>query len=256
MTTNPANPTSAEQTSDATPSPRIAVVTGATRGLGLQTTRDLLTLGWTVWLGARDADRGATAAAALAGLPGHLRVLPIDVTDDDSVAAAAATVADHDGHVDVVVNNAGISGGWTAVTDTEPKDFLPVFGVNVLGPVRVVCAFLPLLEQADHPAIVNVSSGLGSHGITSDPDRIESTLPGLVYPSSKAALNMLTAQWAKALPHVRVNSVDPGYTATDLNAHTGPKTVAEGARVIVALATDGPDGPTGGFFDDRGALPW
>jgi len=122
--------------------------------------------------------------------------------------------------------------------------------------VRVLHAFLPLLRRSADPRVVNVSSGMGSFAVTSDPERLESGLVSLVYPSSKAALNMITSQVAKALPEMRVNAVDPGYTATDLNGHTGHQTVAEGAEVIVALATAAPGGPTGGFFDRTGPLAW
>lgn len=117
-------------------------------------------------------------------------------------------------------------------------------------------AFLPLLTASDSPRIVNVSSGMGSITVTTDPARLESGIVSLVYPSSKAALNMVTTQYAKALPAFRVNAVDPGYTATDLNGHSGHQSVAEGARVVVRMAQVAPDGPTGGFFDEAGPVPW
>src|SRR5690606_23747226 len=110
--------------------------------------------------------------------------------------------------------------------------------------------------KAELPRVVMVSSGMGSFGITTDPDRLESGFVSLVYPSSKAALNMVTTMYAKALPGWKVNAVDPGYTATDLNGHSGHKTAEEGARIIVEMAAIGPDGPTGGFFDDTGRVPW
>ena len=159
-------------------------------------------------------------------------------------------------HVDVLVNNAGIIGSHAGPLETGPADFLACFGVNLLGPVRVTRAFLPLLRGAALPRIVMVSSGMGSLTVTTDPERLESGIVSLVYPSSKAALNMVTTQYAKALPGWKVNAVDPGYTATDLNGHSGHKTVAEGARAIVAMARVDADGPTGGFFDDRGPVPW
>jgi NAD(P)-dependent dehydrogenase (short-subunit alcohol dehydrogenase family) len=178
------------------------------------------------------------------------------VTDDASVTAAVDEVGSLTDHVDVLVNNAGIIGSRAAPLDTGPEDFLACFGVNLLGPVRVTRAFLPLMSAAELPRIVMVSSGMGSLAVTTDPDRLESGLVSLVYPSSKAALNMVTTQYAKALPDWKVNAVDPGYTATDLNGHRGHKTVEEGARAIVAMATVGPDGPTGGFFDEHGPVPW
>jgi len=233
-----------------------ALITGANRGLGYETARQLAERGWTVLVGARDPERGRTAAGKLAAEGGDVRHVPLDVTDDDSVTAALADVAATTDHLDVLVNNAGILSTSPAPLDTAPSDFIACFGVNLLGPVRVTRAFLPLLGQAELPRIVMVSSGMGSMTVTSDPDRLESTLISLVYPSSKAALNMVTTQYAKALPGWKVNAVDPGYTATDLNHHSGTKTVAEGARAIVAMATVGPDGPTGAFVDDAGTVPW
>jgi len=115
---------------------------------------------------------------------------------------------------------------------------------------------LPLLERSEQPCIVMVSSGMGSMSVTSDPRRGESIIQSLVYPASKAALNMVTTQYAKALPRYRINAVDPGYTATDLNGHSGLKTAAQGAEIIVEMAQVAPDGPTGGFFSDEGPVPW
>jgi NAD(P)-dependent dehydrogenase (short-subunit alcohol dehydrogenase family) len=232
------------------------LITGANKGLGLETARQLAARGWTILLGARDPDRGRVAAKELAADGADVHVVPLDVTDDASVDAAVAEVARTTDHLDVLVNNAGIIGSATAPLETGPSDFLACFGVNLLGPVRVTRAFLPLLSRAELPRIVMVSSGMGSLAVTTDPERPESGLVSLVYPSSKAALNMVTTQYAKALPGWKVNAVDPGYTATDLNGHSGHKTIAEGARAIVAMATVGPDGPTGGFFDDNGAVPW
>jgi NAD(P)-dependent dehydrogenase (short-subunit alcohol dehydrogenase family) len=232
------------------------LITGGNKGLGRETARQLGALGWTVLLGARDAPLGEEAAAKLAAGGGDVRCVPIDVTSDISVEAAAAWVEAEIGRLDVLINNAGITGGAVAPLDTGPNDFLACFGVNLLGPVRVTRAFIPLLRASDLPRIVMVSSGMGSIGVTTDPNRLEFGIVSLVYPSSKAALNMVTTQYAKALPGWKVNAVDPGYTATDLNAHRGHQTVEEGARVIVAAATLGPDGPTGGFFDNAGPVPW
>lgn len=234
----------------------IALITGANRGLGHETARQLAGRGWTILLGARDPDKGRVAAEKLAADGADVRPVTIDVTDDDSVAAAVEQVASWTDHLDVLVNNAGIIGSTTPPLETGPEDFLACFGVNLLGPVRVTRAFLPLLAKAELPRVVMVSSGMGSFGITTDPDRLESGFVSLVYPSSKAALNMVTTMYAKALPDWKVNAVDPGYTATDLNGHSGQKTVEEGARIIVEMAAVGPDGPTGGFFDDTGRVPW
>jgi NAD(P)-dependent dehydrogenase (short-subunit alcohol dehydrogenase family) len=233
-----------------------ALITGANKGLGFEAARQLTAEGWTVFLGIRDPDRGRTAAEKLAAEGGDARFVPLDVTNDSSVAAAAEAVAGQTDHLDVLVNNAGIIGSHAGALETGPADFLACFGVNLLGPVRVTRAFLPLLRGAEVPRIVMVSSGMGSLAVTTDPERLESGLVSLVYPSSKAALNMVTTQYAKALPGWKVNAVDPGYTATDLNGHSGHKSVAEGARAIVAMARVDADGPTGGFFDDQGPVRW
>jgi NAD(P)-dependent dehydrogenase (short-subunit alcohol dehydrogenase family) len=229
-----------------------ALITGANKGLGRETARRLGGLGWTVLLGARDEERGRTTVAELCAQGHDVRLVPIDVTSDESVAAAAESI----GSLDVLVNNAGIIGGGPNALDTTADDFTECLAVNLLGPVRVTRALIPVLERSADPRIVMVSSGMGSMGVTSDSSRLESSIVALVYPASKAALNMVTTQYAKALPRFRVNAVDPGYTATDLNGHRGQKTVEQGAEVIVQLATVGPDGPTGGFFDDQGPVPW
>jgi NAD(P)-dependent dehydrogenase (short-subunit alcohol dehydrogenase family) len=233
-----------------------ALVTGANKGLGLETARQLGALGWTVLVGARDRARGEQAVSGLVTGGADARVVELDVTSDESAEAAADQVARDVGHLDVLINNAGIVGGGADALETLPSDFLAVYGVNLLGPVRVTRAFLPLLGQAELPRVVMVSSGMGSLTVTSDPGRLESGIVSLVYPSSKAALNMVTTMYAKALPGWKVNAADPGYTATDLNRHRGHKTVEQGAKAIVTLATLGPDGPTGGFFDDAGPVPW
>jgi NAD(P)-dependent dehydrogenase (short-subunit alcohol dehydrogenase family) len=233
-----------------------ALSTGANKGLGFETARRLADLGWTIHLGARDAERGKQAAAQLSEIGGDVRFVQLDVTSDDSVTGAFDTLEPL-GAIDVLVNNAGIIGaGRLNPSETGPQDFLACFGVNLLGPVRVTHTMLPLLERSDQPCIVMVSSGMGSMSITSDPQRHESAIQSLVYPASKAALNMVTTQYAKALPRYRVNAVDPGYTATDLNGYSGLKTVAEGADIIVEMAQVAPDGPTGGFFSDTGPVPW
>jgi NAD(P)-dependent dehydrogenase (short-subunit alcohol dehydrogenase family) len=223
------------------------LITGANRGLGFEAARRLIADGHEVWLGARDADRGRAAAEELGA-----RFVKLDVTDDASVAAAADAV----GALDVLINNAGIVGDRKPVLETTADDIRRVYDTNVFGVVRVTRAFLPLLENSDNPVIVNVSSGMGSIGVTSDPERLESTIVSLAYPSSKTALNMLTSQWAKALPGMRVNAVDPGYTATDFNDHRGTQTVQEGTDAIVRMANIDQSGPTGTFTDRHNTVPW
>jgi NAD(P)-dependent dehydrogenase (short-subunit alcohol dehydrogenase family) len=223
------------------------LITGANKGLGREVARRLLAEGHDVWVAARDPERGREAAEALGA-----RFVALDVTDDASVAAAVELV----GALDVLVNNAGISGGFIPFPEVTAGDVERVLATNVLGVVRVTQAFLPLLERSERPVIVNVSSGMGSLAVTTDPNRLESTLVGLAYPASKSAVNMLTSQYAKALPRMRVNAVDPGYTATDLNGQRGLQTVEEGAEAIVRMALVEPSGPTGAFMDRQGPVPW
>jgi NAD(P)-dependent dehydrogenase (short-subunit alcohol dehydrogenase family) len=228
----------------------ITFITGANKGLGRETARRLLALGHTVVLGARDPGLGAAAAADLGA-----RFVRIDVTDDASVAAAAINVEHHEGKVDVLINNAGIHGPYGDPSTLTGADVLRVLDVNVAGVVRTTSAFLPLLGRSADPVIVNVSSAMGSLAATHDPSRPESSFVAPVYTSSKAALIMLTTQYAKALPGIRVNAADPGYTATDLNGHSGPQTVTEGTDAIVALATEGPGHGSGRFVDREGDIP-
>jgi len=226
------------------------LITGANKGLGRETARRLLADGHDVWVAARDPDRGRTAALELGG-----RFVELDVTDERSVREAAEHVAAAGG-LDVLVNSAGISGGFKPVPDVTAEDVARVFDTNVFGIVRVTRAFLPLLERSANPVIVNVSSGMGSVGVTTDPTRLESRLIGLAYPASKSAVNMLSSQYAKAFPRMRINAVDPGYTATDLNGHRGAKTVEQGAEIIVRMAKLDDRGATGAFLDTDGPLPW
>jgi NAD(P)-dependent dehydrogenase (short-subunit alcohol dehydrogenase family) len=226
------------------------LITGANRGLGYESARRLIDAGHDVWMAARDPQRGRAAADALGG-----RYVALDVLDDASVAAAAQTVAG-DGGLDVLVNNAGILGNRVSPAETTPADLEHVFATNVFAVVRVTQAFLPLLRASAAPVIVNVSSGMGSFAVTSNPERVEFPIANLTYSPSKAALTMLTTQWAKALPEVRINAVDPGYTATEFNGHSGHQTVTEGTDAIVAMAQIGPDGPTGTFTDRDGTVPW
>jgi NAD(P)-dependent dehydrogenase (short-subunit alcohol dehydrogenase family) len=229
----------------------ITFITGANKGLGYETARRLRELGHTVILGARDTQRGQQAASSLG-----LRFVPIDVTDDDSIARAADDVARHEGRVDVLINNAGITGPRLPAADLTGADAELVFGTNTLSVVRVTNAFLPLLRKSGSPAVINVTSGLGSQAVTHDPERVESTVISPLYTASKAAVTMLTTQYAKAIADVRFNAADPGYTATDLNGHSGHQTVTEGTDAIVTLATEDPASGTGRFVDRSGIVPW
>jgi NAD(P)-dependent dehydrogenase (short-subunit alcohol dehydrogenase family) len=228
----------------------ITFITGANRGLGRETARRLIELGHTVLVGARNPTQGAEAAATLGA-----RFVPIDVTDDASVTAAAADVGEHEGSIDVLINNAGILGPSDANTLTG-ADALGVFDVNIAGVVRTTTAFLPLLRRSSDPVIVNVSSGMGWLAYTHDPSRAEFSARAPLYAASKAALTMLTTQYAQALTDIRINAADPGYTATDFNGHSGFQTVTEGTDAIVALATEKPGAGSGRFVDRTGEIAW
>ncbi|OBJ06156.1 short-chain dehydrogenase [Mycobacterium sp. 1482292.6] len=229
------------------------LITGANKGIGLETARHLVGLGQTVYLGSRDAERGRLAAGAVGA-----RAIQLDITDDESVQAAVRTI-ESAGGLDVLVNNAGIEERADGNAVIGPADVTAdvmrkTFETNVFGTVRVLHAFLPLLQRSAAPVVVNVGSGLGSLTLLSSAPA--DFYPGVAYPASKAALNMVTVQYAKAFPHIRINAVDPGFTKTDLNGNTGTQTVAEGAEAIVHMAQIGADGPTGTFVNRDGALPW
>ncbi|NUS81116.1 MAG: SDR family oxidoreductase [Streptomyces sp.] len=231
------------------------LITGANKGLGFETARRLVAAGHTVYVGARDEERGRRAAEQLGA-----RFVLLDVTDDASVAAAAKTV-EAEGGLDVLINNAGIEvrgadNSIPSAADTTADEMRTVFETNVFGVVRVLHAFLPLLQKSAAPVVVNVSSGLGSLTRLSDPDSPAHFYPAVAYPSSKTTVNMITVQYAKAFPAMRVNAVEPGFTRTDLNGGTGTQTVGEGAEIIVRMAQTTPDGPTGGYFDVNGPIPW
>ena len=232
-----------------------ALITGANKGLGFETARRLHTAGYTVFLGARDPGRGADAAAKLGA-----KFVMLDVTDDASIEAALNTV-DAAGGLDVLVNNAGIEprlpdGGFVDPAEVTADDVRKVFDTNVFGMVGVLHTFLPLLQRSTNPVVVNVSSGLSNTAALADPAGPAYFYPDLAYPASKAAVNMITVQYAKAFSGIRINAVDPGFTATDLNHNTGTQTVEQGAEVIVRMAQIGPDGPTGTFQSAAGPLSW
>jgi NAD(P)-dependent dehydrogenase (short-subunit alcohol dehydrogenase family) len=229
----------------------ITLITGANKGLGFETARRLIDLGHTVLAGARDPQRGTEAARELGAT-----FLHIDPTDDDSVEAAAARVRSEYGHLDVLINNAGTAEPRLRAEELTAAAAMEGFAINVFGPIRVTHAFLPLLRAAEHPRIVNVSSGAGSFHRILDPGTVENAVTLPVYPATKAALTMLTVQYARALDGILVNAADPGFTGTDFNSHRGTQTVAEGTDAIVHLATLPPDGPTGTFQDRYGPVPW
>jgi NAD(P)-dependent dehydrogenase (short-subunit alcohol dehydrogenase family) len=227
----------------------IALVTGANRGLGHETARRLRDAGHTVIIGSRNPANGRAVAAEYVAL---------DVTRQDSIQAAAHEVRRRHGHLDILVNNAGIAGPGEPVEQVDADAAAEVIDINLLGVIRVTNAFLPLLKNSSNPRIVNVTSGLGSFGRTHDHGMMESQVPPMVYAATKAALNMLTVQYARSLPQVRINAADPGYTATDMNggAASGGHSVHDGTDAIITLATLPIDGPSGQIIDRDGYVPW
>ncbi|GGP65615.1 SDR family NAD(P)-dependent oxidoreductase [Saccharothrix coeruleofusca] len=226
------------------------LITGANRGLGYEVARRLVQEGQTVWIGARDAERGQAAASRIGA-----EFVQLDVTDDASVDAAAKTLRERVGHLDILVNNAGILGEIPPAEDMTADQVRHVYETNVFGIVRVTHAFLPLLRAASAPSVINVTSGLGSFTLVNDPAQVESRYPLLAYCSSKSAVTMLTVQYAKSIPDVRFNAVDPGQTATEFTGEVG-HSVEEGAEAAVRAATLGARTPTGTVTDRAGALPW
>lgn len=236
-----------------------ALVTGANKGIGREVVRRLAVAGFKVWLGARDAERGTAAAQALNAEGLDVHWLEIDVTQDESVAAAVKAVEAEAPCLDVLVNNAGIAIRY----DLPPSqqrigDIQATYDVNVFGAIRVTQGFLPLLLAAPAACVVMVSSYCGSIGRALDRSSESYPINMLGYGSSKTALNAITVAFAKELAPqgVKVNAAAPGYTATDLNGHRGRRTVQQAAEIIVHLATLDTDGPTAGYFDDDGPLPW
>jgi NAD(P)-dependent dehydrogenase (short-subunit alcohol dehydrogenase family) len=229
----------------------VTLITGANKGLGYETARRLTEQGHTVYVGARSTERGEAAAAALGA-----RFVQLDVTDDASVAAAMHVIRERDGRLDVLVNNAGIWDGRIGVDGLTGASALTEFDTNVIGVVRVTQAALSLLRESANPVVVNISSGLGSFWAVNNPGRNEFHYPTIVYSATKAAVSMLTVEYAKALPEIKFNAAEPGLTATDLTGGHGGQSVADGVEVIVRLATIDEDGPTGTFQESNGELPW
>jgi NAD(P)-dependent dehydrogenase (short-subunit alcohol dehydrogenase family) len=239
---------------------KVALVTGANKGIGFGIARELGKTGMIVLLGARDAALGEKAAADLRKEKLDVRFVQVDLVRPETIKAAAASIEAQFHQLDVLINNAGI---------IDPADGAPsvaglnsvrrIMETNFLGTLAVTQAMLPLLRKAKAARIVNLSSGLGSLEKNSDPKWDFASFKLIGYSASKAALNMLTVQLAFELREtaIKVNSVSPGFIATDMNAHRGTQTVEEGAAGPVRLALLPPDGPTGGFFDQAaGAYPW
>ena len=246
--------TNTEQTS--------VLITGGNKGLGFEAARRLGEEGWQVFLGSRDEGRGRSAAQRLVAGGVDVVLVPLDVAVDKSVSSAVQLVRRHTDRLDVLINNAGASGNVVPPSDATADEIHSVYNTNVYGPIRVTHAFLPLLESAECPRVVMVSSAGGSFAVVTDPEQPVSKMHELAYSSSKAALNMVTLRYAQALPNIKFNVATPGevanrkFAATDMNNHTGELTVTEGTDSIVRLATIDAGGPTGIFIDRLGPVGW
>lgn len=245
----------------------VALVTGANKGIGLQIAKDLASKGFTVLIGSRNLEKGEAAAKSIGE---DARVLQLDVTNQDSISAAATRIRSELGRLDVLVNNAGIShaglpgrtleevgrSGRPSVASLD--EIRTVFETNVFGVIAVTQAMLPLLHEAAAARIVNVSSGSGSLTLNADPSNSHREMFGAVYSPSKTALNAITLAFAIELEStsIKVNAVCPGFIATDLNNFEGAGTVQQAARHPVRLAMLGEDGPTGTFSNEKRQLPW
>jgi len=223
----------------------ISLITGANKGIGFETARQLVDLGHVVYLGARDVARGTRAAARIGA-----RFVQLDVTDDASVAAALAAVDAAEGRLDVLVNNAGV-----LETELTGPAALRAFDTNAVGVLRVTEAALPLLRRSADPRVLTITSSAGSFWAVTNPGQPEHGLSAPLYSASKAAATMLTVQYAKAHPDIRFTALEPGTTATDLTAGLGVgRPPADTARAVVAALST--DGPSGALRDEAGVLPW
>jgi NAD(P)-dependent dehydrogenase (short-subunit alcohol dehydrogenase family) len=250
---------------------RVALVTGANKGIGFEVARQLGQLGFRVLLGSRDSGRGSKAAETLRAAGIDVRFEQLDVSEPHSVTAAAARIRLDPGRLDVLVNNAGVlsSGEFYGVDESGEPILCPpsqvelgavqaTYLTNVFGPIAVINAVLPLLRESPAGRIVNVSSRLASFSVAQAAGSADRYLNLLAYNSSKAALNYTTLQYAIELrgTRIKVNAADPGHCATDINGRLGTRSPAEAARIVVQLATLPDDGPTGAFFAEEGARPW
>ena len=238
----------------------IALVTGANKGIGYEIAAGLGALGWSVGVGARDEQRRTAAVEKLRAGGADAFGVPLDVTDDATVTAAATLIEERAGRLDVLVNNAAITGGMPQEpTKIDPATVRTVVETNVLGVIRVTDAMLPLLRRSASPRIVNMSSTVGSLAWQARDEAETPTGPvSAAYVPSKTFLNAITIQYARELrgTGILINAGCPGYTATDLNGFRGFRTPQQGAAIAVHLATLPDGGPSGGFFDDAGPVPW
>jgi NAD(P)-dependent dehydrogenase (short-subunit alcohol dehydrogenase family) len=240
---------------------KIVLITGGNKGIGLETARQLGKLGFTILLGSRDEARGQEATATLTAENINAKAITLNITDLDTIQSAVKQIDDQYGALDVLINNAGVClERGLPPSQLELTVLRNTYETNVFGSFSVTKALLPLIKKSPAGRIVNLSSGLASLTEYNNPgsDAEKYGLNLLAYMSSKTAVNALTVLFAKELKDtpIKINSADPGYTATDLNGHTGYRTVEQGASIVVKLATLPNDGPNGGFFDENGVIPW
>jgi NAD(P)-dependent dehydrogenase (short-subunit alcohol dehydrogenase family) len=236
----------------------IVLVTGANKGIGFEIAAGLGALGWTVGVGARDDGRRDEAVQKLRADGADVFGVPLDVTGDESVAAAARLIEDRAGRLDVLVNNAGVTGPLPQEpTRVALATVRTAVETNVIGVIRVTNALLPLLRRSASPRIVNMSSTVGSLTLQTAPGAQTGPISA-AYAASKTFLNAVTIQYVKELAdtNILINAGCPGFVATDLNGFRGTRTPEQGAAIAIRLATLPDDGPTGGYFDDNGVVPW
>jgi NAD(P)-dependent dehydrogenase (short-subunit alcohol dehydrogenase family) len=236
----------------------IALISGANKGIGFEIARGLGAKKIKVLVGARDAARGQAAVDTLKAEGADARFVELNVTDAGTVQRTAQWIEKEFGQLDILINNAGIA-EWDAKPSTvDLAKVREVYETNFFGPVVLIQAMLPLLKKSKHGRIVNVSSSLGSLTLSSNLDSPFADFLALGYCTSKSALNSMTVQFAKELKDtpIKVNAICPGYCATDLNNHSGPRTAAQGAVAAIEYATIGAEGPTGGYFNEEGRVPW
>jgi NAD(P)-dependent dehydrogenase (short-subunit alcohol dehydrogenase family) len=240
----------------------LALITGANKGIGLETARQLAQTGIHVIIGARDAAKGQAAAQTLQAEGYKADFIPLEVSNEASIKQAAQTVSDRYGKLDILINNAGINPEYPQGVFTFEQMSLDlmmqIYQTNVFGPFLMIREFLPLLRQSEAGRIVNTSSSGGSLTEQSNPESPYYFINTTGYNSSKTALNALTVQLAKQLTgtNIKVNSACPGWVQTDMGSDAAPRTVQEGARIIIQLATLPNDGSNGGFFNEDGAINW
>jgi NAD(P)-dependent dehydrogenase (short-subunit alcohol dehydrogenase family) len=236
----------------------IALISGANKGIGYEIAHGLAAKKITVLVGARDEARGQAAVEKLKTEGADARFVKLDVTDASTVKGAAERIEKEFGRLDILINNAGVAEWGFKPSDVELAKVREVYETNFFGPVALIQAMLPLRKKSKHGRIVNVSSSLGSLTLSSDLSSPFADFLALGYNTSKSALNSMTIQFAKELKDtpIKVNAICPGYCATDINGNSGPRSAAQGAFAAIQYATIGDDGPTGGYFNEEGRIPW